>query len=156
MREESEHQVSVNRVILVGNLGADPELRTVGGDRAVCNLSVATNETFKGKDGARQERTEWHRVSVWGVTAENCAKFLSKGSKVYVEGRLQTRSYDKDGEKRYSTDIVAERVVFLDSKREGDRPARGGWGGGGGEGGGGDVQGDGPSSHDREEDDIPL
>jgi single-strand DNA-binding protein len=105
---------SVNKVILIGNLGADPELKYTPSNRPLCNLSVATNEVFKDKSGQRQERTEWHRVTVWGEQAEHCSKYLSKGRSVYVEGRLQTRSWDdKEGKKRYSTDIVADRVVFL-------------------------------------------
>jgi single-strand DNA-binding protein len=119
---------SVNKVILVGNLGADPELKYTTSNRAVANLSVATNEVFKDKAGQRQERTEWHRVTVWGEQAETCQKYLRKGRMVYVEGRLQTRSWeDKQGQKRYSTDVVADRVVFLGS----------GGGGGAEEGGGG-------------------
>jgi single-strand DNA-binding protein len=111
---------SVNKVILVGNLGADPELKYTPGNRAVCNLSLATSEVFKDKAGARQERTEWHRVTVWGEQAEHCSKYLGKGRSVYVEGRLQTRSWDdKDGKKRHSTDVVADRVVFLGGQGEG-------------------------------------
>jgi single-strand DNA-binding protein len=106
---------SVNKVILVGNLGADPELKYTPSNRPVCNLSIATNEVFKDKGGQRQERTEWHRVTVWGEQAENCSKYLAKGRMVYIEGRLQTRSWDDktDGKKRYSTEIVADRVTFL-------------------------------------------
>lgn len=104
---------SVNKVILVGNLGADPELKYTPASKAVCNLRIATTETWKDKGGAKQEKTEWHRVTVWGDQAENCGKYLAKGRSVYVEGRLQTRSYDKDGQKHYATDIVADRVVFL-------------------------------------------
>jgi len=111
---------SVNKVILVGNLGADPELKYTPSSRPVCNLRIATTEVFKDKGGQRQEKTEWHRITVWGDTAENAAKYLSKGRSVYIEGKLQTRSYDKDGQKHYSTEVVADRVVFL--------------GGGGGEG----------------------
>jgi single-strand DNA-binding protein len=123
---------SVNKVILIGNLGADPELKYTPSNRPVCNLSVATNEVFKDKTGQRQERTEWHRVTVWGEQAENCNKFLAKGRSVYVEGRLQTRSWDdKDGKKRYSTDIVADRVVFL-SGGSGEGGARRAASGGGG------------------------
>jgi single-strand DNA-binding protein len=115
---------SVNKVILIGNLGADPELKYTPSNRPVCNLSLATNEVFKDKSGQRQERTEWHRVTVWGESAENCSKYLAKGRSVYIEGRLQTRSWDdKEGKKRYSTEVVADRVVFLGS------------GGGGGEAG---------------------
>lgn len=109
---------SVNKVILIGNLGADPELRyTPNGNRAVCNLRVATTETYKDKSGAKQEKTEWHRVNVWGDQAENCNKYLAKGRSVYIEGKIETRSWDdKDGTKKYSTEIVAERVQFLDKK----------------------------------------
>jgi single-strand DNA-binding protein len=111
---------SVNKVILIGNLGSEPELKYTPTNRPVCNMSVATNEVFKDRSGARQERTEWHRVTVWGEQAETCSKYLTKGRSVYVEGRLQTRSWDdKDGVKRYSTDIVADRVVFLGGGRPG-------------------------------------
>ena len=123
---------SVNKVILIGNLGADPELKYTPSQRPLCNLRIATTEVYKDKAGQRQEKTEWHRVTVWGDQAENCNKYLAKGRSVYVEGRLQTRSYDKDGQKHYATDIVADRVVFLGS------------GGGGGEGrgaGGGEGRG---------------
>lgn len=114
---------SVNKVIIVGNLGADPELKRIPSGKSVCDLRIATNEMWKDAGGVRQERTEWHRVTVWGETAENCAKYLEKGRSVYVEGRLQTRSWDdKDGAKRYATDIVADRVVFLGGgKSEGGR-----------------------------------
>ncbi len=127
-------------------MGADPELKYTPSNRPVCNLSVATNESFKDKSGQRQERTEWHRVTVWGEQAETCSKYLSKGRTVYVEGRLQTRSYDdKEGKKRYSTDIVADRVQFLGGgggagaggERGAPRSGGGGAGGGGGGGGGG-------------------
>jgi len=105
---------SVNKVILVGNLGADPELKYTPSNRPVCNLSIATNEVWKDKSGQKQERTEWHRVIVWAEQAELCSKYLAKGRSVYVEGRLQTRSWDdKSGQKRYTTEVVADRVVFL-------------------------------------------
>jgi single-strand DNA-binding protein len=104
---------SVNKVILIGNLGADPELKYTQSSRPLCNLRIATSESFKDKSGQRQERTEWHRVTVWGDQAENCGRYLLKGRSVYVEGKLQTRSYDKDGHKHYSTEVVADRVVFL-------------------------------------------
>ena len=130
---------SVNKVILVGNLGADPELKYTPSNRAVANLRIATNEVFKDKGGQRQERTEWHRVTVWGEQAETCQKFLSKGRSVYIEGRLQTREYEKDGQKRYSTEIVADRVVFLGGGGPG--AGAGGAGGGGGGGGGGGRRG---------------
>lgn len=104
---------SVNKVILVGNLGADPELKYTPANKALCNMRIATTEVWKDKSGAKQEKTEWHRVTVWGDTAENAQKYLAKGRSVYIEGRLQTRSYDKDGHKHYATDIVADKVIFL-------------------------------------------
>lgn len=104
---------SVNKVILVGNLGADPELKYTPQSRALCNLRIATTEVYKDKSGQKKEQTEWHRVTVWGDQAENCNKYLAKGRSVYVEGRLQTRSYEKDGQKHYTTDIVADKIVFL-------------------------------------------
>jgi single-strand DNA-binding protein len=148
---------SVNKVILVGNLGADPELKYTPSNRPLCNLRIATTDVFKDKSGQRQERTEWHRVTVWGDTAENCNKYLAKGRSVYVEGRLQTRSYDKDGQKHYATDVVADRVVFLGS-------GSGGGGGGGGEGRrqtGGNTGGSGPPDDTdmptpASDDDIPF
>jgi single-strand DNA-binding protein len=124
---------SINKVILIGNLGADPELKYTPSSRALCNLRIATTEVFKDKAGVKQERTEWHRVTVWGDQAENCSKYLAKGRSVYVEGKLQTRSYDKEGQKHYATDVVADRVVFLG----GGGGAGGGGGGGGPRGGGG-------------------
>jgi len=128
---------SVNKVILIGNLGADPELKYTPSNRPLCNLRIATTEVFKDKSGQRQEKTEWHRVTVWGDQAENCNKYLAKGRSVYVEGRLQTRSYDKDGQKHYATDIVADRVVFMGGGGGGGA----GGGGGGGAGGGGEGRG---------------
>jgi single-strand DNA-binding protein len=109
----------VNKVIIVGRLGADPEMKSVGSGQNVARLSIATSESWTGKDGQKQERTEWHRVVVWGRQAENCAKHLSKGRQVYVEGRLQTRSWeDQQGQKRYATEIVANNVQFLGSGSE--------------------------------------
>lgn len=124
--------MAVNKVILIGNLGADPELRYTQTGQAVANLRIATNERWTDKDGAQQERTEWHRVVVWGRQAENCEKYLSKGRQVYIEGKLQTRDWDdRDGNKRYSTEIVAQNVQFLSGG------SGGGAGGGGFSGGGG-------------------
>ncbi len=107
----------VNKVILVGNLGADPELRQAGNSQ-VCDLRLATNESWKDKDGVVQEKVEWHRVSVWGKQGENCAKYLKKGRQVYIEGRLETRSWEdeKTHEKKYATNIVANTVQFLGGK----------------------------------------
>ena len=115
----------INRVTLIGNLGADPELRSTASGASVCELRIATNERFKGRDGELQERTEWHRVILWGRDAENAAKYLAKGRRVYVEGRLQTREYaGKDGVKRYTTEIVAQLVKYLDRVEGGtERPA---------------------------------
>ncbi len=104
----------VNKVILVGRLGNDPEIKTIPNGQTVARLSLATSESWTGKDGQKQERTEWHRIVVWGRQAENCGKHLSKGRQVYIEGRLQTRSWeDPQGQKKYSTEIVASTVQFL-------------------------------------------
>lgn len=112
---------SVNRVILVGNLGADPDVRSTASGQLVCTLSLATSESFTDKGGQRQERTEWHRVVLWGKSAELAQRYLAKGRKVYIEGRIQTRSWDdeKSGQKRYSTEVVASQMVFLDSQGSG-------------------------------------
>ncbi len=110
---------SVNKVILLGNLGADPELRYTQSGSAVCTLRLATNERWKDKDGQPQERTEWHSVVVFGRQAENCEKYLKKGRSAYIEGRLQTRDWeDKDGNKRYTTEIVAQTVQFMTSSSQ--------------------------------------
>ena len=113
---------SVNSVFIVGHLGADPEVKYLQNNRAVCNLSVATSETWRDKQsGEKKEKTEWHRVTCFGEQAENCGKFLAKGRLVAVQGKLQTRSYDKDGQKHYATDIVADRITFLGGGERGDR-----------------------------------
>jgi single-strand DNA-binding protein len=105
---------SLNKVILIGRLGRDPEMRFTPSGRAVTNFTMATNEVWTDQNGERQERTEWHRIVTWGKLAENCAKLLSKGKLVYVEGRLQTRSWDdKDGNKRYTTEIIANNMQIL-------------------------------------------
>ena len=145
---------SVNKVILVGNLGRDAELRYTPGGAAVATLNMATTEVWNDKAGQRQEKTEWHRVVVWGKTAESLAEYLTKGKQIYVEGRLQTRQWDdKDGNKRYTTEIKGDRVVLLG----------GGSGGGGGRSGasrgGGDEMGSPspePSSEPLTDDDIPF
>lgn len=114
---------SVNKAIIVGNLGQDPELRYTGNQNPVVTLSVATTETWPGKDGQKQEQTEWHRIIVWGKQAENCARYLKKGRPVYVEGRIQTRSWDdKTGQKRYTTEIIATAVQFL-GQNQGQQPS---------------------------------
>jgi single-strand DNA-binding protein len=104
----------VNKVIVLGRLGADPEVKTVSGGQTVARLSVATSENWTDKSGQKQERTEWHRIVIWGKLAELCGKYLNKGRQVYCEGRLQTRSWeDQQGQKRYTTEIVANTVQFL-------------------------------------------
>lgn len=104
----------VNKVIVLGRLGADPEVKNVSANQTVARLSVATSENWTDRDGQKQERTEWHRIVVWGKLAELCGKYLTKGRQVYVEGRLQTRSWeDQQGQKKYTTEIVASTVQFL-------------------------------------------
>ena len=106
--------MSLNRAIILGNLGKTPELRRTPSGQAVCDLTVATNESYTDKSGEKRENTEWHKVVVWGRSAENCVAYLDKGRSVCVEGRLQTRSWDdREGKKRYTTEIVASRVHFL-------------------------------------------
>jgi single-strand DNA-binding protein len=116
----------VNKVILIGNLGRDPEIRYTPGGQAVTNFSLATGESFTTRDGKREERTEWHRIVVWGKTAENCAQYLAKGRTVYIEGRIQTREWeDKEGQKRRTTEVVAQTVQFLGGPRgSGGGPGR--------------------------------
>lgn len=119
---------SLNKVMLIGNLGVDPEVRQTANGTQVSELRIATNEVWRDANGTNQTRTEWHRVVVWGRQAENVGRFLKKGSMIYVEGRLQTREWqDKEGQKRYTTEIIASQVTFLD---------RQGGGGGGGQRGG--------------------
>lgn len=109
---------SVNKVILIGNLGRDPETRYMPDGGAVTNVSIATTETWKDKNGEKQEKTEWHRVAFFGKLAEIAGEYLKKGSQVYVEGRLQTRKWqDKDGQDKYTTEIVADRMQMLGSRQ---------------------------------------
>lgn len=114
--------MSINKVILIGRLGKDPETRYTPTGTAVCNFSIATSENWTDKNGNKQERTEWHKIVVWGKLGELCSQYLAKGRQAYVEGKIQTRSWDdKDGVKRYITEIIAEKVRFLDSgKRKED------------------------------------
>ena len=106
--------MSVNKVILVGNLGKDPEVRFTQTGSAVANFSIATTEQWNDREGKRKERTEWHNIVVWGKQGEACGQYLAKGRQVYVEGSIRTRSYDdKTGVKRYVTEIVAQRIQFL-------------------------------------------
>lgn len=109
----------VNKVILLGNLGADPELRFTQAGQAVLNMRMATAETYLDKDKVKRERTDWHSLVLWGPRGEALAKMLKKGSRIYVEGKLQTSSYDdKDGQKRYKTEVNVREVVLLDGKGE--------------------------------------
>jgi single-strand DNA-binding protein len=152
---------SVNKVILVGNLGRDAELRYTPGGAAVATINMATTEVWNDKAGQRQEKTEWHRVVLWGKSAESLAEYLTKGKQIYVEGRLQTRQWDdKDGNKRYTTEIRGDRIVLLG----GGGGARGAYAGasrGGGVateemGGGGHGPGPDAPSEPLTDDDIPF
>ena len=110
---------SVNKAIIVGTLGRDPEVRYMPNGDAACNLSVATSETWKDKSGEKQERTEWHRISMFGKLAEIAGQYLAKGSSVYLEGKLQTRKWtDKDGVDKYTTEIIADRMQMLGGKEQ--------------------------------------
>ncbi len=128
----------LNKVMLLGNLGQDPELKMIAGGQAVLNIRLATTETYLDKNNTRQERTDWHTVTVWGKRAEALSKILAKGSQIFVEGRIQTRSYEKNGEKRYATDIVANNIILTGRRGGGEREAGEGggerrqYGGGGG------------------------
>jgi single-strand DNA-binding protein len=111
---------SVNKVILIGNLGRDPEVRYMPSGDAVANITIATTETWKDKGGEKQEQTEWHRVAMFGKTAEIAGEYLKKGSQVYIEGKLQTRKWtDKEGQERYTTEIRADRMQMLGSRSGG-------------------------------------
>ena len=140
--------MSLNRVLIIGNLGRDPEVRFTGTGKAVGRFPVATSDVWTDNEGQRQERTEWHNVVVFGKQAETCGQYLAKGRQVFVEGAVRSRQYDdKDGNKRYITEIVAQRVQFL---------------GGRGEGGGRQAQAGGPADDapppvaSAEDDDIPF
>lgn len=109
---------SLNKVMIIGNLGRDPEVKYLPSGQAVANFSVATNESWSGKEGKQEERTEWHRVVAFGKLAEICGEYLSKGKQVYIEGRLQTRSWEQDGQKRYTTEVVARDLLMLGARGE--------------------------------------
>ncbi len=167
----------LNKAMLIGNLGADPELRSTTNGRSRLTIRLATTESYLDQNKQRQEVTHWHNVVLWGPRAEALQKILSKGSRIYVEGRIETRSYeDKDGVKKYATDIVANNLILLDGRRGegggggggehgagggftrggggggfGGRPASGGGGGGGGGGRGAPARDD---THDMPPDDI--
>ena len=153
---------SVNKVIIVGNLGADPETRYMPSGDAVTNIRVATTDRYKDKaSGEMKEATEWHRIAFFGRLAEIAGEYLKKGSSVYIEGRLKTRQWEKDGQKQYSTEIVADQMQMLGGRGEGgggqggggggySRGGAGGGGGGGGYGGGRSQQGGGGYSRGGE------
>ena len=136
---------SLNKVMLIGNLGKDPDLRYTTSGVAVATFSLATNESWKDQDGNQQERTEWHNIVVWRKLAEFTGEYLKKGRKIFVEGRIQTRSYDdkNTGAKKYITEIVADNVILLDprSTAEGSAPA---------------AQGEEPSAGQVQKDDLPF
>ena len=135
----------VNKVILIGNLGVDPELRYTSGNQAVADLRLATSRRWRDKNGEMQEDTQWHRVVVWGRQAEQCKEYLAKGRQVFIEGRLQTRSWeDREGAKRYTTEVVAQNVQFLGNRGGGfDSPPP-------------PRDRDAPAMDDLPEDDIPF
>lgn len=177
---------SINKAILIGNLGRDPEVRFTPGGQAVSNFSIATTDRWKNKQsGNFEERTEWHNIVAWGKLAELCKEYLSKGRQVYIEGRLQTRSWDdKEGKKRYTTEVVAQVVQFLGNRSDGASRAAatlgaavplgtfapdssssplsaGSWDSSGPASGEGQPSGEGPPSREgpppfNEEDDIPF
>ena len=150
----------INKVILVGNVGQDPETRYMPNGNAVTNITLATSETWKDKNtGEQQERTEWHRVTFYQRLAEIVAEYVKKGSKLYVEGRLQTRSWEQDGIKRYATDIIANEMQMLDSRGSGgggnyqpaqQQPAQQS------SGGGSQAVAPAPADMDSFDDDIPF
>jgi single-strand DNA-binding protein len=142
--------MSLNKVLLIGNLGKDPEVRFTPGGRAVARFPVATSEVWNDQEGQRQERTEWHNVVVWGKQAETCGQYLAKGRQVFLEGSVRSRQYDdKEGNRRYITEVIAQRVQFLGG-RGGE--GGGGTGGGGSRGGGSDM----PPPPGPEDDDVPF
>jgi single-strand DNA-binding protein len=148
----------LNKVLLLGNLGADPELRVTPGGQAVLKLRLATTESYLDKSNTRQERTEWHSVTVWGKRGEALAKILAKGSSIFVEGSIRTSSYEKDGDKRYRTEIIANNIILSGRGRAGETRgdfegagggASGGGGGGRSYGGGGGGRAPAPQQHNN-------
>jgi single-strand DNA-binding protein len=164
---------SLNKIILIGNLGRDPETRYLPNGDAVANISVATTDTWKDKNGEKQEKTEWHRVTLYRRLGEIAGEYLKKGSQVYIEGRVEYREYEKDGQKRYSTDIIATEMKMLGSRQgagdpgdrdmgsTSERPPRAGSGAGGSGGGGGGAGSSGSAAPAKKkvddfDDDIPF
>lgn len=120
--------MSVNKLIAIGRLTADPQLRHTPSGASVANFTLAVNESWKDKDGQKQERCEFMRIVVWGKLAELCAQYLAKGRRVYLEGRLQTKQYEKDGQTHHSTEIQAQTVQFIDSQAPQQEAEPGMWG----------------------------
>ena len=133
---------SLNKVQLIGNLGRDPELKYTSAGVAVATFSIATSDSWKDQEGNTQERTEWHNIVAWRKLAEICGEWLKKGKRVYIEGRLQTRSYEKDGVKKYTTEIVADQLIMLDGAPKA--------------GTGGDAEAVAPDASPAKEDDLPF
>lgn len=151
----------VNKVILIGHLGKDPEMKHTEAGTPVCRLSVATTREWTNKStNEKQSETEWHRVTVWGKSAEHCNNYLAKGRQVYVEGRNRTTSYEQDGVKKWSTEVVSETVQFLGGRgdKDGGSEGDGGNGNGGGQSGGGQPKSEGSRSGGEvdPDDDIPF
>jgi len=139
--------MSVNKVILVGNLGKDPDLRYTPSGTAVATFSLATTERYKDRDGNKQEKTEWHNIVAWRQLAEICGKYLHKGKQVYIEGKIQNRSYDdRDGNKRYISEVVVDQMQMLGGRDDSQ-------GGGGGGGGAGKSSNQGAQSYNKGQDD---
>ncbi|MBE9529002.1 MAG: single-stranded DNA-binding protein [Proteobacteria bacterium] len=147
----------VNKAILVGNLGADPEMRYTPGGLAVANFTLATSENRTNKEGTKETKTEWHKLVAFGKLAEICGEYLHKGKQVYIEGRIQTRNWeDKEGNKRYTTEIVANQMQMLGSRGDSGGGGSSYGGGGGGQGGGGAQSGGTDSAPPADLDDIPF
>ena len=145
---------SLNKVMLIGNLGKDPEMKYTPSGQAVATFSLATSRKWKNKEGGDQEDTQWHNIKVWGRSAEVAQQYLKKGRQIYVEGRLETRTYDdKDGNRKYFTEVVAMQFLMLGSKRDDAGGGGSDYGGGGGETGQQQPQ---PSTPMGEEDDLPF
>jgi single-strand DNA-binding protein len=140
----------VNKVILVGNLGRDPEVRSTPSGQQVANFSIATTRKWKDRDGNRQEKTEWHYIVAWGKSAEIASQYLTKGKQIYVEGRLETRSWEKDGQKHYRTEVICDNFQMLGGR--GDSSSRGG----GADAPAHEGPDGGMGGHGIEEDDIPF
>ena len=147
--------MSINKVILIGRLGRDPEVRSTPSGATVAKFSIATDEKFTDRNGERQERTEWHNIVAWAKLAEICGQYLKKGKLVYIEGSLRTDSWDdkETGQKKYRTEIVARDMKMLDRKGD-DEGGGGSWSGGGG--GGGRSSGPASSGPDVDDDDVPF